>query len=477
MAGIGFELRKLFRRKGILSKLRAYAYTGMVVTGPTLLGMGFLLAVQAIGMGFGLPTSQRALLASMITYALLSSLVLTGSIAMPLTRYISDMLYEERNDLVLPSFEGSLCVLLPVGMVFSLIFQLLTGQGAVRILLNVMFFGELVCVWTTTSYLSAVKDYRGIMTGYLISIVTAVGVAWLTCRFVAVALEVLLGAAVLGYGIMMVYSISILYKFFPHGEEHYLLWLSWVSKYRRLAIVGLGNYVALFSYIVIAWFGPMGIKVAPLYFAAPERDIPSFFAFLTGLITQVTFVASTEVNFYPIYRRYYDLFNTNGSITEIDSVQQEMLTVLDRELGDMARKQLLASALAISLGPSLLEQLPMGFTPAMSPFFIELCLAYCAYSIGNVVTLMDLYFDDTKGAARSTFVFALVATVGSLLAQLYLPPQDYAIGFVAGALVYLFTAWLSLFRFTRNLPYMILSAQPLLVHERTGLLERLSKRV
>lgn len=39
MAGIGFELKKLFRRKGLLAGLRAYGYAGIICTGPMLLGV------------------------------------------------------------------------------------------------------------------------------------------------------------------------------------------------------------------------------------------------------------------------------------------------------------------------------------------------------------------------------------------------------------------------------------------------------
>ena len=41
MAGIGFELKKLFRRKGLFASLRAYGYAGIICTGPMLLGVVF----------------------------------------------------------------------------------------------------------------------------------------------------------------------------------------------------------------------------------------------------------------------------------------------------------------------------------------------------------------------------------------------------------------------------------------------------
>lgn len=45
MAGIGFELKKLFNRRGLFAAFRAYGYAGVVCTGPMLLGVVLLLGV------------------------------------------------------------------------------------------------------------------------------------------------------------------------------------------------------------------------------------------------------------------------------------------------------------------------------------------------------------------------------------------------------------------------------------------------
>lgn len=53
MAGIGFELKKLFRRKGMLAGLRAYGYAGIICTGPMLLGCCSKGAAAALRLGGG----------------------------------------------------------------------------------------------------------------------------------------------------------------------------------------------------------------------------------------------------------------------------------------------------------------------------------------------------------------------------------------------------------------------------------------
>ena len=51
MAGIGFELRKVFDQKGLFSRAKAYGYTGVIYAGPMVLG-GTLLFVICFLAGF-----------------------------------------------------------------------------------------------------------------------------------------------------------------------------------------------------------------------------------------------------------------------------------------------------------------------------------------------------------------------------------------------------------------------------------------
>ena len=74
MAGIGFELKKLFRRKGIFASFRAYGYAGVICTGPMLLGVLRLLSVMFLCILYNVSEHSRELIICVITYALLGSL-------------------------------------------------------------------------------------------------------------------------------------------------------------------------------------------------------------------------------------------------------------------------------------------------------------------------------------------------------------------------------------------------------------------
>ena len=45
MAGIGFELKKLFQKKGVLNTTKAYGYASVICAGPMLLGVLLLLGI------------------------------------------------------------------------------------------------------------------------------------------------------------------------------------------------------------------------------------------------------------------------------------------------------------------------------------------------------------------------------------------------------------------------------------------------
>ena len=106
MAGIGFELKKLFRRKGLLAGLRAYGCAGILCTGPMLLGVLLQLGILVLCGWAGAAKTEQDLLVCMVTDTLLASLTVTSLFAMPVTRFLADMLYEEQEQLVLPSFWG-----------------------------------------------------------------------------------------------------------------------------------------------------------------------------------------------------------------------------------------------------------------------------------------------------------------------------------------------------------------------------------
>ena len=251
MAGIGFELKKLFHRRGLMAMLRAYGYAGVICAGPMLLGVLLQFGVLIVSSWWQVGRPDRDLLVCMITYTLLSSLVLTSFLSMPVTRFLADMLFDHDEKMILPSFGGSTGIMLVAGAVLYTVFLLFSGATLMQGVLCLWLFLEMVVNWNAMSYLTAIKDYKSI----LYSFVAAVLVAFVTsCVLLALAcppVESLLFAVVLGYGVMLVWDVLLLHRYFPQSREHPWLFLQWVDQFLPLALTGLFTTIGLFAHLVI----------------------------------------------------------------------------------------------------------------------------------------------------------------------------------------------------------------------------------
>ena len=122
MAGIGFELKKLFSRKGIVLAVRANLYASLVVAGPMILGALLLLGAKFISDWGGASNHEQDLIIVIITYSLLFSLLLSSIFLFVLARYVADKLYVNEYDRILPSMYGAISVLLVIGSIAWIIF-------------------------------------------------------------------------------------------------------------------------------------------------------------------------------------------------------------------------------------------------------------------------------------------------------------------------------------------------------------------
>lgn len=89
MAGIGFELKKLFSDNSIFMKMRANLFSSVVIAGPMIMGALLLLGVKYIAVMAGASIHEQDLLIIIITYSLLFSLLMINTLSYVLSRYVA----------------------------------------------------------------------------------------------------------------------------------------------------------------------------------------------------------------------------------------------------------------------------------------------------------------------------------------------------------------------------------------------------
>ena len=468
MAGIGFELKKLFAKRGIILALRANLYASLVVAGPMLLGAVLLLGAKFISDWGGASNHEQDLIIVVITYSLLFSLLLSSIFLFVLARYVADKLYVSEYERILPSMYGAISVLLVIGTIAWIIFLYFSTLPFRYSVYSYILFCEGLVVWNQINYITAVKEYRSILVGFLGGI--AAGLLF-SLLFIVLKYDVvasLLAGACIAYGILVVTFTIVLHRFFPMGSGSSLKFLEWIDEYPPLLFVGFFTMLGLFAHIILMWRSPWGVQVHGLFYHAPAHDIPALLAFVTSLVTAVNFVTSVEVNFYEKYRIYFNLLNGDGSLGNIEKAYDEMMTTLKRELLYLALQQIFVTIIAIVVIGEILVYLNLGFTSVMIGLFRVLCIGYGMFAIGNSFMLFLLYFASNKDALLAVATFLILNVVGTLYV-ITLPEVYYGFGLVLAGLGFYLVGWTRLMAYTKRLDYHTFTKQPLFFIERRGL--------
>ena len=337
-----------------------------------------------------------------------------------------------------------------------------------------MLLQELIVVWNQMNYLNAIKDYKGIMGAFMVSLIIGLSAGYVcTCIFHTPIVRTLLLSVCFAYGIVMAWYHILLRRFFPVSKGSKAAFLLYFEQHPALIACNVFMSIGLYGHLVLMWFSKLQIHIDGPFYAAPQYDVPVLVAFLSTLVSTINFVTSVEVNFYPKYRTYYSLFNDEGTLPDIEQAEKEMRIVLQDELSYNAAKQVFATILFVVLGTIALPLLPLGFNDAMLGIFRVLCLGYACYAIGNNVMLMSLYFADEKGAFMSTLVFAITSVIGTFV-FMFLPGKYTGFGFVIGAFCFMVVALIRLWYYQRRISYYVLAVQPMMQRTYDGFFTRVA---
>ncbi|MBE6004240.1 MAG: hypothetical protein E7232_09205 [Lachnospiraceae bacterium] len=477
MAGIGFSLKKLFNKKGLMNLCKAYGYSGIVTVGPMILGVILLTGISKLSQIAGLPDHERELLNCMLTYTLLVSLFVTTWFNMVITRFVSDMIYSGKKDKIMPSFYGLLIIELIICGIMYLPFLVVSAENPAQVVLCMWLAMVLIVAWTEMIYLTALKDFNAIVLTFTISLMFGFLVALLMVLFGKGSVESLMLCVIIAYGLLSVQQLKLMMDYFPKSRGGYFTFLKYFDKYPTLTLSGAMVRIGLFSHLIVMYFGPLREQVSGGFYGAPEYDVPALAAFFSLIITTISFVISVEVNFYPKYRGFYGLFAHQGAISDIKLAGKEMMDMLQRELMYLGCKQLFTTVLFVVIGPPFMEFFFPGISSLSLAIFRFLCVGYGVYAVANSVMLIELYFEDYDGAFVGTTLFALVSTLATIWQINFGDVHYFGVGFFLGTVVFYFYALLRLNWYTKRLSYFLLSRQNLIQGTEKGFFVTLSSKL
>lgn len=458
MAGIGFELKKLFVGQGVLKKVRAYAFASIICSGTMLLAIALLLGIQSMIKAFDAAQHQQDIFTSTFVHALLLSMLLTASFQTYLSRYTADQIYKNTPERVMPSLIGaSLMMMVPGGIFYAWMLSTADALTMFQKLLNWVLFMELIPIWLQMSYITAAKDYRSILNVFVIGIGLALAICiWLLILGVNIVTAPML-ALVIGYGFMLVGFMWVLLSYFPTGSGSCFHFISQFSHLGDLLITGFLGIAGIFIHIIVMWYSPLGDTVTGAFRHASMFDAAAFYAFLVMLPTNINFIVSVEVNFYSKYRYYFDAVVSGGTISQLNHARDDMKAVLKQEISKLTQVQVFMMVIYMIAMRYLLPII--GFTASMTGMFQLMCIGYSAFSIGNSLMFLQLYFNDRKGALLTTAVLFVVNLAVSLITRNG-PPYVYGLGIAVGGIAMYLFALPRLLWYIQRINYRVYCSQP-----------------
>lgn len=472
MAGIGFELKKLYNDKGLLSGVRAFLYSFAVTVGPMVLCILLITAMQFLLEKLGEDYTKRQLFVAVIEYAFIFSLFISGGMAMYLSRFFADMIYIHKYDEILHSLDLALIISLLMGTVQSLLFLYFADMELLTAVLAYGLFMILILVWVYSIIITALKNYGKIVRIY-VSGVAAGGAAAIVMAMAGISnsdyylFAVALTFAVIGSR-MMYYVRGI----FKNKVGVSVKAIEYMDVYGKLYIVGFCLNAGIYVQNMVYWMTPDATVVARVFRIAPFYDVPMFYAFLTVIPAMVFFVIFFETNFYDKYKEYYDKIIHGGSLPEMENAKINMIRTLYHEYSGVMEIQLFFSILFLLLGRVMLPRI--GISHGSVDIFSILALGCFVYAAVYVGVMVLLYFDDVNGAVGVSLAFFLSDLFFTSI-SLYYDESARGLGFFMSALFTFVICYMRLNHYMKNLDYYTYCNQPLLQIKPNGVFSKLAR--
>ncbi|MCE1251295.1 MAG: exopolysaccharide Pel transporter PelG [Comamonadaceae bacterium] len=451
MAGIGFELRHLLRKNTLLGLVQAYAYAGVIGSGPWVLSIVGILLIGIFSASVVVPASLVTQFQTSVTYLVACSLIYTGLVQLAFTRFISDRLFEKQKHLVMPNLHGLLVlVLLGAGALGSLaLFVLLPGQSLLYRLLMLAGFALLCGVWVLTVLLSGMKRYKAIVALFGLSYTLIVASALLLRPW---GLEGLLGGFVLGHYVLLAGMwLLVVKEFSPARQLVAFDFLQPGKLYPALVAIGFLYNLGIWADKFMFWFfPPTSQPIIGELRASLIYDLPVFLSYLSIIPGMAVFLVRIETDFVEYYDKFYDAVRGGGSLEYIETMRDEMVYAIQQGLGEIAKIQTLAVLTTFVAGPWVLDAL--GISRLYLPLLYVQVLG-AGLQVGLMAVLNVFFYLDQRRIVLLLcvqFVLLNVLLTGYTLLH---GAALYGYGFALATLLTLATGLLLLSRSLHRLEY------------------------
>jgi polysaccharide biosynthesis protein PelG len=432
MAGIGFELRKLIRKDTLLSLLKAYAFAGLISSGPwvlSILGMlliGFL-AVSTKGSDLAVVQFQVT-----VTNIIGLSLVLTGGFQLAFTRFVADRLFEKKGNIVFGNYLAVLLVVTVMGVALIVPASFFFFQGTTLLfkLLLLGCFVSVSCIWISTVFLSGLKEY--------VAIVVLYGIGYAVATVAAAVLkggglEGLLTGFLIGQVVLLVGMHTLIARNFEIASK--ISFLAFDKKLRYPTLFWIGVLYNLGAWIdkVIFWYWPStSTPIIGILRSSVVYDLPVFLAYLSIIPGMAIFLVRIETDFVEYYDGFYNAVREGGSLETIERHRNSMVETVRTGFLEILKVQTIAILMFVVAGAAVLKFI--GISELYVPLLTIQSVAAGLQVLFLSILTVYFYLDERRTVLLLCVLFVLSNAILTLI-SLQLGPAYFGYGFAISLLI------------------------------------------
>ena len=452
MAGIGVKLNRIYRKNTITTNIIGFFYSTVVTIAPVLVVIINLMLMQKVLKFNTVRYIDREIFSCTILYIFIFSLLTTSPFNAVLSRYMSDVIFEERFEDVQPCHRVGLMTNICFSCLFAIPFcsweHLVGGVPIYYVFTGYCCFVSLVIVFYNMLYLSICKEYKLISFYFFMGMATAFLLS-LFLRYVckvSITYSMLLALTV-GFFFTAVLEWAKIHQFFPDNSEEYRRVFEYFRKYWQLILINFLYTLGLFIHNFVFWGTDMAMHLVRTFVCNQPYDMATCLAMFTTVSASVIFISRVEMYFHERYRAYADaVFGGRG--IDIRNTRKRMFRQLGSELMTLVRLQFIVSVFIYLIFVIFLPG--MGYAGLVMRIYPMVAAGYFVLFLMYSEIIFLYYFEDLNGALFTAVCFCLGTFLASL-AAVNLSHIFYGTGIWIGSVIGFTVAYLRLRWLERNL--------------------------
>ena len=436
MAGIGFELRRIFGKKTLAASTWGVIYASLTTVGPSIIFIVLLFALRYLMERFHASELENLFFVSSFTYLFLFAILTAAFLNTVVSRYISDKIFENKEKDICASLFGVLTLGSVVAAIeATVVCVLMRNHDPVSISFVAAYY--LLAILATNAYniiiyVSALKEYKEVTISYFLGVVAVIPMFWLVykCLNQPIILAIY-WALVFGFLVINLLLVFWCVKAFGNPSRKYFEFLTYFKKYPKLIISGFTYMFGFYISNVVYWFLSDMRATVSIFSTAPNYDLAMFLAIVVNLSGMVVFEVKTETAFYDKYVSYLSAIN-KGTYDLIEKERVALQNVINLQLFFVYEVQLIITIILICLINVVYPYLGIG-SQVLNMFMLLGMGLYCTFCMYFTIIFL-YYFSDHTSACIGPSVFFAIVFIGSLICSKLGAPY-YPIPLLAGGIV------------------------------------------